>query len=260
MTASTHRLLTSADETRLARRIERGDAAARDELIMANLGLVHAIARDYQGAGVAFEDLVQEGAIGLAQAAERFDHRRERRFATYAGWWIRGAMRDALGGARTIRIPPSARRQIAAMNRARSELRRDGTSAPSDDDIARRAGLSPRTVRALHAPPHVTASLDEPLGEDATPLSDVIADVSEPDVPRHASDRETTKEVRSMLRLLPERQREVVLRRYGLRDGDPESHAQISARLGVGEERSRQLERQALQRLREIANGLALAA
>ena len=231
----------------------------RDELVVSNLRLVHSIARSYQGRGVAFEDLVQEGAVGLVHAAERFDHRRGLKFSTYAVWWIRRALTDAIGGARTIRLPASARRQLAAIHEARTELRERGIAAPSNDDIARRAGLTPRRVRALSAVPSVSASLDEPVGDDATPLGDVIAD-ADGDTPLHAADRETSDELWSMIRHLPERQREVVLRRYGLRDGNPQSHEEIGARLGVGKERSRQIERQALQRLRAIASGSALAA
>jgi RNA polymerase primary sigma factor len=252
--------LTAAEEARLAKRIERGDAAAREEMIASNLGLVYAVAREYRGRGVPFEDLVQEGAVGLVRAVERFDHRRGLKFSTYAVWWIRQSLMDALGSARPIRIPRSARRQMAAIHEARSELRRSGPLAPTNDDIARRAGLSMRTVRALQVAPYVGASLDESVGDGTTPLAELIADTAAEDVSQAVEDRETLDQLWSMLRLLPERHRELLLRRYGLRGDEPQTHEEIGAWLGVGEERSRQIERQALHWLREIAGGAQLAA
>src|SRR5262245_18636574 len=115
-------LLTAADELRLARRIERGDLAARDELVTANLRLVSSLAARYQGRGVPFEDLAQEGTVGLLRAAEKFDHRRELRFSTYAVWWIRRSLADAVGGALPIRVPPAARQRLAAIAHARDDL------------------------------------------------------------------------------------------------------------------------------------------
>ena len=252
--------MTAAEETRLAKRIEGGDAAAREEMIASNLGLVYAVAREYRGRGVPFEDLVQEGAVGLVRAVERFDHRRGLKFSTYAVWWIRQSLMDALGSARPIRIPRSARRQMAAIHEAQSELRRSGPLAPTNDDIARRAGLSVRTVRALQTAPYVSASLDESVGDGTTPLAELVADSAERGVSEVVEDRETLGQLRSMLRLLPQRHRELLVRRYGLRGDEPQTHEEIGAWLGVGEERSRQIERQALHWLREIAGGAQLAA
>jgi RNA polymerase primary sigma factor len=109
-----NRLLTAADEVQLAKRIERGDLSAKEQMIESNLGLVHALAGPYRGRGVPYEDLVQEGVVGLIRAVERFDHRRGRKFSTYAAWWIRRSLMDALDKARPIRIPASAARQRVA--------------------------------------------------------------------------------------------------------------------------------------------------
>src|SRR3954447_11355274 len=119
-------LLTAADEVRLARRIEQGDMAAKDEMIVRNLRLVHALAARYRGRGVPIEDLVQEGTLGLMRAVERFDHRRGLKFSTYAVWWIRRSVSDAAAAGRPIRIPAGAQRQLAAIQRAEADLRQAG--------------------------------------------------------------------------------------------------------------------------------------
>jgi RNA polymerase primary sigma factor len=194
------------------------------------------------------------------RAVEGFDHRRGLRFSTYAAWWIRRALTDALDAVRPIRIPAPARRQMAEIERVRHELRVLDGRPPTADDIAQRAGLSARTVRSLEAAPRVTASLDEPVGNDTTPLGELIGDDTSRVSSQGVEDRETADRLWSMLELLPERQREVVVRRYGLRGGVAEAHRAIGARLGVGEERSRQLERQALHRLRQMAGSSRLAA
>ena len=227
-TARRRPLLTADEEIRLAKRIERGDTAAKDEMIERNVRLVIALARRYRSAGVPFEDLVQEGVLGLIRAVEKFDHRRELRFSTYAVWWIRRALMDAVAAEHPIRIPGSARRRMAA--------------------------------GALADVPRVTASLDEPVGDDATPLGELIADAGGEDPWARASEHERSRRLREQVRLLPPRHREVLLRRYGLAGEPPQSHDEISALLGVGSERSRQLERQGLHWLREIGGGAQLAA
>jgi RNA polymerase sigma factor (sigma-70 family) len=256
----TNRLLTPADELRLARRIEQGDAAAKEEMVVCNLRLVHSLAARYHARGVPFEDLVQEGTVGLIRAVEKFDHRRGLKFSTYAVWWIRRSLLDALRDARAIRIPAGARRQMAAIQRARAELRRIGPGAPTSDAIARRAGLSSRTVELLEAAPHVSASLDEPVGDDLAPLCELIADHAARPVGQQVEDHETRRELWTTLRLLPERQRHVLVRRYGLLGDRRQTHEEIGASIGVGEERSRQLERQALHCLRELGHRAPLAA
>jgi RNA polymerase sigma factor (sigma-70 family) len=255
---STH-TLSPTEEAQLARRVESGDAAARDEMIARNLPLVRSLARAYTGRGVPFDDLVQEGTVGLMRVVDKFDHRRGFKFSTYAAWWIRRSIHDALAGARPIRIPPTARQQMAAIQRAETDLRADGDAA-TDDAIAQRAGLSRRTVRGLHVVPYVSASLDETIGDDATPLGELIADENADDGWQSVEDRETRHHLCSTPELLPARHREVLHRRYGLRGRSAETHAQIAARLGVGEERSRQLERQALHWLRELDGGTQRAA
>ena len=233
---------------------------ANEEMIKSNLGLVYAVARTYRGRGVPFEDLVQEGTIGLVSAVERFDHHRGVKFSTYAVWWIRRAILDAIASSQVIRMPAKARQQLAAVRRAESELERFGRRSASDEAIARRTQLSPTTVRSLRTAARVTASLELPIGEDTASLGDLIGDERAVDPPEEAIAQESRDEVRTMLRLLPKRHREVITRRYGMNDGRAQSHEEIGEWLAVGAERSRQLEREALHRLRSIAAGLTRAA
>jgi RNA polymerase primary sigma factor len=254
------RLLTQAEEIRLARRIEHGDRSAKEAMIESNLGLVHAIARAFRGGSLPFDDLVQDGTIGLVQAVEHFDHRRGVRFSTYAAWWIRRAMIDAIDNSHVIRTPGKARRQRTAVRRAEEELARMHTGPASETDISAETGLSASTIRSVRTAARVTASLDEPVGQDARPLLELVIDQSAVDPSQNVIEGENRDEVNAMLRLLPPRHREVVVRRYGLSGASQQSHAEIARILGVGQERSRQLEREALHRLRSVAERLAEAA
>jgi RNA polymerase primary sigma factor len=255
MKAHRHRVLTAAEEIRLSRRIRGGDMKAREEMIESNLGLVYSIARGYRGLGVPVEDLVQEGTVGLIRAVGKFDHRRGLKFSTYAVWWIRRAVIGALGEAQTIRMPAQAGRRLAAVRQAEAELRGLAASAPTTEAIAERTGLSPGSISSLRRAARVTASLDEQIGENGTPLGDQVADPDPVDPLTQLHEQEARQQVSWMLKLLPVRHREVVIRRYDLRGEGAQTHAEIAAWLGVREERSRQLEREALHRLRELGGG-----
>jgi RNA polymerase primary sigma factor len=229
-------------------------------MIESNLGLVLAIAKTYRRRSVSFDDLVQEGTVGLIRAVERFDHRRGVKFSTYATWWIRRSILDAIGSANVIRIPAKAHQQLAAVRRAEAELERAGPDRASDEEIAEETELSVGRVRSLRGAARVTASLDEPAGEGSIRLGELIGDDEAVDPLQSAIAQEDRHEIASMLPLLPERHREVLIRRYGLKDQPGETHEQIAERLGVGEERSRQLEREALRRLRSIVGQTKRAA
>jgi RNA polymerase primary sigma factor len=251
-------LLSAAEEVRLAKRIERGDAGARDKMIESNLRLVIALARPFRGRGVPYADLIQEGTVGLVRAVEGFDHRRGHKFSTYAVWWIRRALQDALTDAQVIRVPQKAGRQLAAINRASDELERTGSA--SDSAIAARTELAQSTVRTLRAAGRVTASLEQPLRSEALTLGDITPDAAAADPSEPAIAREQSTQLREMLRRLPERHRAVLVARYGLAGARVLGHQEIGAELGIGEGRSRQLEREALLRLRSIAPAFRLAA
>jgi RNA polymerase primary sigma factor len=251
---------TAAEEVRLAKRIERGDLRAKEEMIERNLRLVFALARPYKGRGVSYDDLVQEGIVGLIRAVEKFDHRRGFKFSTYAVWWIRRSLHAAVGGARTIRIPASAGQQLAAIQRVEEELRQNGGGPASNETIAAQTGLGLGRVAALRSAAQVTASLDEAVGGDTTLLGELIADPSAPTAFEESGDRETQQQVWKMLGALPKKHREVIARRYGLLGRQVQEHAEIASWLGVGEERSRQIEREALHWLREMGGGRESAA
>ena len=222
------------------------------EMIEANQGLVRSVARRYRGLGVPLEDLVQEGNIGLMRAVEKFDPGRELKFSTYAVWWIRSAIVEAVGNARTIRVPTRAGQQMAAIRRAEEELGELGRGEPPPEAIAERTGLTVSRLRDLRDAARVTSSLDQQVGEDGTPLGDLVPDSTAADPWHHLDEQETRRQVWSMLRLLPTRQRQILVWRYGLHGEPPRTHAEIASGLDVGQERSRQLEREALHRLREV--------
>ncbi len=249
------RVLSAADEARMSVAIERGDERAKEEMITANLPLVWFVARRYRGGvGVPFEDLVQEGTVGLVRAVGRFDYRRGAKFSTFAVWWIRRAVEDAVEGARTIRIPSQAGRGLAAIERAQEELRREGPGPPGTEAIAERTGLTVNRVRTLREAARVTASLDARVGQEGGSLVDLVPDPDPEDPWRRLDDQETRRQVWAMLKVMPPRHREVLVRRFGM-TGDAQTHAEIGTALGVSEERSRQLERQALHWLRELGGG-----
>jgi len=219
-----------------------------------SLGLVHAIAAEFSSPLLTRTDLIQEGVVGLLRAIDRFDIGRELRFSTYAVWWIRRSMHEAVTNARPIRIPPHAARQLAAIRSVESELLGAGRRRPSDAQIARATGLRASTVRRLRTAPFVARSLDEPSAAGSAPLRDCVAHSALPDSHDPLPVDERSGELVGLLALLPDRHREVLTRHYGLGSDPPMSHREVALRIGVGEARSRQLEREALHRLRSIVH------
>jgi RNA polymerase primary sigma factor len=250
-----HPLLTAAEEVALAKRIERGDMEAKHRMIESNLRLVVSIAKRYRGMGLPFLDLVQEGAIGLDRAAERFDWRRGHKFSTYATWWIRQSVQRAISNyARTIRIPVHALERRRKVELAEQRLEADLGRRPSRDELAAAAGLSRKALDEVLAVTRRTISLNQPLGSDDTEqveLGELLADPRSEAMDERLERDQRRLVVRRALADLPDRERLVLEHHYGL-TGTPETLQQIGGQLGLTRERVRQLEAHALATLSRV--------
>ena len=244
-------LLTPAQEIALAKRIERGDLAAKEHMICANLRLVVHLARRYQGLGMALADLVQEGSIGLIRAVEKFDHRRGYRFSTYATLWVRQALqRGTLDKAREIRVPSNVGQQLTKVKRAGSELAVKLGRDPTSAEISEATNLSAEQLAALDDIAYVATSLDCPVGEDSdTPLRELLDRGHSPDPTEEIWRADTRRAVHAGLHELEERDALLVRLRFGIGGGEPQGLAQIGRRLGISPEAVRQAEERALNRL-----------
>ena len=243
-------VLRAEEERELARRIEAGDAEARDVLIEANLRLVVAMARRYQGLGLSFPDLVQEGTVGLIQAVDRFDRRRGRRFSTYAAWWIRQAIRRALtNDSRTIRLPSRLVAKQLATRRVSATLEAGLGRAPTTEEISAVTGFDAAAIAGVEGVPLASASLNETVGGNddgggRAQLLDLVADAAARDPGDEAEEAARAEAVRAAVAELRAREREIVESHFGL-DGDPHTLEQIANELHLAPERVRQIEQHA---------------
>jgi RNA polymerase primary sigma factor len=249
--AGKYPLLTAAEEVELAKRIERGDQAAKERMINSNLRLVISIAKKWQGHDLPLLDLIQEGIIGLIRAVEKFDWRRGFKFSTYATWWIRQAVqRGVANKSRTIRVPVHITEREQRLRRADRELRAKLGRDPTDEEVAKEAKLPIEQLHEVRRAARAVTSLDRPVGEGDAVYGDLLPS-------EHAAppDEEVRVELgrealHRALAELPDREREVLKLRYGLNgDVDPASLEEIGRRLGLTRERVRQIEANALEKL-----------
>jgi len=241
-------LLTHEEEIDLSKRAKQGDARARHRLVEKNLRLVVSVAKKYRGMGLPFEDLIQEGNIGLMKAVEKFDPERGFRFSTYATWWIRQAVQRAVADkGRTIRVPVHMGDKIRKMARTYNGLSAELGREPTDEEVAKGLGWTLEEVRDVKGALPDASSLNQPLSseEDASELGDFVEDERASDTAGEVMREMETAGLQEAIGRLPERHRYVLIRRYGLGDHEVATLAQLSEELGISRERIRQLQREA---------------
>ena len=245
-------LLTPEEEMELSVRVANGDEEAKNRLAESNLRLVVSIAKRYVGRGLLFLDLMQEGNIGLMKAVDKFDYDKGYKFSTYATWWIRQAITRALADqARTIRVPVHMVETINKMARIQRQLTLELNREPSEEEIAKKMGISVEKVRDVIKISQDPVSLETPIGEeDDSHLGDFVKDINAMTPEEYATNEILKEEIKAVLETLQEREQEVLELRFGLIDGTSHTLEEVGKRFNVTRERIRQIEAKALRKLR----------
>ncbi|MBI3968166.1 MAG: sigma-70 family RNA polymerase sigma factor [Chloroflexi bacterium] len=246
-------LLSALQEIELAKRIERGDRRAVQQLVRANLRLVVSIAKKYVGRGLSLLDLIQEGNLGLLRAVDRYEWRRGYRFSTYATWWIRQAITRAVAGkARTIRLPVHVHDALSKYMRVSRELSQQLGRPPSVEEVAEALDLTPERLNELLAAGRQPVSIDSPLGDDhEDTLADLIADKHARSPEDVAASSVLKQQVADALATLSPREQRLLRLRFGIDNGRERTLEEIGAELGVSRERVRQMEAEIFRKVRE---------
>jgi RNA polymerase primary sigma factor len=245
-------LLTPKEEVALAARIKKGDREARSLMIKANLRLVVKIAHDYVNLGLPLLDLVSEGNIGLMKAVERFDPAKGAKLSTYAAWWIKQAIKRALANqGRTIRLPVHVLEKLSKMRRVSLQMGDENGREPTDEELAEELGISRGKVSEFKAASTRPSSLDAPITDDASiELGETVGDENSPTPFEVLSDKNLRAQMNVLFAPLDERERKIIVKRFGLDGGKPKTLEEVGKQFGVTRERIRQLQNLALAKMR----------